>query len=241
MMPPFTQDATEEQLAGCQAKADAFVEMLRRGESWFPCLLHTIAEWSIPVETWRERRYPYLIGGEAFDWLLLAERLLDEASDLVSEDERARLLFDGEPPMPLDSDLFREMIGPQKHSAHLNYLYGIIVEEALQQAVLEEAAKDGQGHSVRENSLEEEAFRRLYDTSPVDLHTEFRRTNDSNLSTATSLEELRSFTYWLFKRRVARSDPARLASDTRKGLRVLEQLRPGAWHWTQGEAVHPPN
>jgi hypothetical protein len=34
-----------------------------------------------------------------------------------------------------------------------------------------------------------------------------------------------AFTYWLFKRRVSRADPARVASDTRKGLRQLERIR----------------
>ena len=39
------------------------------------------------------RTYRYLVGGEAFDWLLLAERLCDEIEDLIPDDEREALLF----------------------------------------------------------------------------------------------------------------------------------------------------
>jgi hypothetical protein len=34
-----------------------------------------------------------------------------------------------------------------------------------------------------------------------------------------------AFTYWLFKLRMERSDPAKIASDTRKGLAKLERMR----------------
>ena len=40
-----------------------------------------------------------------------------------------------------------------------------------------------------------------------------------------TLAESRAFTYWLFKRRILNSDQARVASDTRKGLRMLNELR----------------
>jgi hypothetical protein len=224
-----------------QDPAAAFLAALHRGESWFPALLQAVADWSAPEETWRGRHYTYLIATEAFDWLLLAERLLDEADGLVPEDERAKLLFLGEPPIPMNGVRFRAMIGAQKHSAHLNFLYGIVVEEALQQAALEEAAKARQSLGAREGVLEEEAFRRLYDVSCDDLLTEFRRTMGFHKSDDGSLEEQKAFTYWLFKRRVARSEPARLASDTRKGLRVLEALRPGAWRWTQSDETAEPS
>ncbi len=39
-----------------------------------------------------------------------------------------------------------------------------------------------------------------------------------------SLSELKEFTYWLFKRRLAAQDPARVASDTRRGLLRLQAM-----------------
>jgi len=40
-----------------------------------------------------------------------------------------------------------------------------------------------------------------------------------------SLASEDAFTYWLFKLRMERSDPAKIASDTRKGLAKLERMR----------------
>ena len=42
---------------------------------------------------------------------------------------------------------------------------------------------------------------------------------------AHSLASDDAFTYWLFKLRMERSDPAKIASDTRKGLVKLERMR----------------
>ena len=36
--------------------------------------------------------------------------------------------------------------------------------------------------------------------------------------------DLKEFTYWLFKYRVLRNDPARVASDTRRGIERLESI-----------------
>ena len=40
--------------------------------------------------------------------------------------------------------------------------------------------------------------------------------------------DLRAFIYWLFKYRVNQSDPARVASDTRKALAQVSQLQEAA-------------
>ncbi|HSP55386.1 MAG TPA: hypothetical protein VLS25_07340, partial [Dehalococcoidia bacterium] len=62
------------------------------GEHWFPALMTAVRNWPLPVEEVDGRVYRYLVGGEAFDWLLLAERLCDEIVDLVPEDEAEALL-----------------------------------------------------------------------------------------------------------------------------------------------------
>ena len=107
--------------------------------------------------------------------------------------------------MPLENGLFRELIGPAKHGAHLNFLYGIVVEEALQQANIEEVAKAQQAMGAREESIEDEAFRRLYDAPGIELRKEYRRDlRRSGASGRSSLDDQKGFTYWLFKRRMRR-------------------------------------
>ena len=216
--------------------AATFVGAVRSGQPWFGSLLHGIADWTLSEETRNGRHYRYLISGEAFNMLLLAERLLEEVDGLVPTGEHEMLLFEGRAPEEIDAASLRETIGAVKHGAHLNYWYGVVVEQSLQQAVLEEVAKARQSLGSRENDLEEETFRRLYDETEEKLLHEFRQITTGKKSRARSgLSEHETFTYWLFKRRVARSDPARLASDTMKGLRKLERLDIPKWHWASVE------
>ncbi|MFQ5861155.1 MAG: hypothetical protein ACE5IG_06370, partial [Dehalococcoidia bacterium] len=43
-----------------------------------------------------------------------------------------------------------------------------------------------------------------------------------------TLSQMKEFTYWLFKHRVKCSEPAKVASDTRRALERLHQLRGSA-------------
>src|SRR5215510_7398555 len=64
----------------------AFLEALDRGEPWYDALLAVIARWTAPDEDAVEGApRSYLLGGEAFDWLSLAERLIAAAGDRVPE------------------------------------------------------------------------------------------------------------------------------------------------------------
>ena len=202
-------------------------EEIVSGAPWYPALLRAIGLWRLPVERVGERHYTYLVGGEAFDWLLLAERLTDEVADLVPASERECLLFSGRPAASdeADSDQFRRLIGPAKYRAHLNYLYGVVVEEALQLSIEEELHKE-----IRcrvwgsDRRADETAFQRIYGRSKDELLRAFRTERGQVHTTVISLTELREFTYWLFKLRIRTVDPARVASDTRRGLAQLSRL-----------------
>ncbi len=226
-----------QELRTAQEIIESFVADVRGGENWFLALLNAVAEWSAPSEELNGRAYTYVIAGEAFDWLLLAERLIEAAGDVIPEQEAARLLLEGRAPVHINAEEFRRSIGHGKHAAHLNFLYGVVVEEALQQANIEEVAKAQQNLAARESLIEDEAMSRLYGAPSGDLRKEFRLATGRkrNAPVRSSMDEYKTFTYWLFKRRVAKSDPARLASDTRKGILVLERIKPALWQWSQGE------
>jgi hypothetical protein len=200
-------------------------QQLAEGEHWYLALLRAMSRWSLAEETIGERRYRYLIGGEAFDWLLLAERLLDELEDAVPGDQRQALLFHGHAPIDLDEDHFQELIGTPKYQAHLNYLYGVTVEESLHQAVEDEIAKEKHGYVFTyEDRDEATAFMRIYGKSQADLLRLFQKDLAVAPTDLLPFADLKEFTYWLFKYRVKNSDPARVASDTRKGLAALSRL-----------------
>jgi hypothetical protein len=199
-------------------------QAIASGKNWYIALLEAIALWTSAEETYQGRRYRYLIDGEAFDWLLLAERLCREVEDLLPEEERDALLFHGRPPVKLSADKFKKLIGGGKYHQYLNYFYGVTVEEALLQAVQAELRKERRisGYNNEPNLLNE-AYRRIYGATKAILLKRFRRQKRYPQLKSTSLSELKEFSYWLFKYRLQQCDRARVASDTKKALERLKQ------------------
>lgn len=198
---------------------------LLSGEPWYPALLRAVGRWRLPAERVGERQYRYLVGGEAFDWLLLAERLTDAAGDLIPPDERDALLFFNRAPGQQDADEFRALVGPVKYRAHLNFLYGVVVEEALQLSVELDVHKEQRCRVWgSDRRVDETVYERIYGRSREDLLQAFRTERGLPHTPVIALLELREFTYWLFKLRLRTVDPARVASDTRRGLAQLSQL-----------------
>ena len=201
-------------------------EAVRAGKEWPLALLEAVGMWTLAEEEFQGRRYNFLLEGEAFDWLLLAERLCCELDGVVPTDEKQQLLFHGRLPNDISDVEFRELIGFTKHRAILNYWYGVVVEEALQLAVEEEVRKQHRARSFPDSEdLVEEAFRRLYEDSRTNLLKEYLEEKGQPEKKTLSLTDMKEFTYRLFKRRVKIWDPARVGSDTRKGLVKLDSLR----------------
>lgn len=195
------------------------------GDHWFEALLDAVARWRTPEETVGEREYRYLLLGEAFDWLLLAERLLDEMPDLVPPRERDALLFENRWPVEMDDEEFALRMGQAKHSAHLNYMYGVIVEEALQLSVEEEVHKEHRTQVwLHGAAVDEIMYERVYGKTREDLFALHYEETGKKLRREVCFADWKTFTYWLFKQRLRRQDKARVASDTRKGLAQLTRM-----------------
>ena len=64
----------------------------------------------------------------------------------------------------------------------------------------------------------------LYSATRSDLVEEFRQHARIPKRRPLSLSDVKGFTYWLHKRRLKLWDPARVASDTKKGIRRLRLL-----------------
>ena len=216
-----------------------FRAALKKKGDWFSALLVAISQWEVAEEEVRGRYFQYLIGGEAFDWLLLAERLCEEVNGAIPVDEQEALLFFGKPPRPLDDDEFKRAIGDSKYRAHLNFIYGVAVEEALQLTVEEEVLKSWRsfGGWNKGQNLDEEVYEKLYGRSLAELLTSYREELPPHEridfqpdvpDLEISYGEARAFTYWLFKFRVSQTDPARVASDTRKALAQVSELEMAA-------------
>jgi len=211
------------------AAADArAIEHLKRavagGKHWYLALLEAIRTWESADEDYHGRHLRYLIDGEAFDWLLLAERLTDEISQYVPEKERINLLFFDIPPVELSKEEFKSLIGTAKYKAYLNYLYGVLVEENLLAAVIDEIRKErAVTGSHRQEDILDKAYRRIYGAGQQALIDSFRKEKKYTKRKSTNLGELKEFTYWLFKYRIKKSDKSRVASDTKKALIKMQQ------------------
>jgi len=198
------------------------------GQHWYIALLEAIGLWTQNEETVNGRHYQYLIDGQAFDWLLLAERLCQAVDDLLPEEEKMALLFHGQPPLKLSTEQFKALIGGTKYRQYLNYFYGVTVEEALVLAVQEEVRKEKRtlGYN-KEHNLTDEVYQRIYGAARAVLLKSFRREKGYPRLKNISLTELKEFSYWLFNYRLKNCDKARIASDTKKALERL---------WANGSA-----
>ena len=200
-------------------------EAIAEGKHWYVALLEAIKLWVSTEEDYNGRHYRYLIDNEAFDWLVLAERLCEEVDGLIPEKERIDLLFFDRPPIELSGDEFKNLIGNAKYQAYLNYLYGIFVEQILISTAIDEIRKGKRVLGLNgDEGIHDEAYQHVYGATQGDLLKCFRKEKHYPHLGSIGLSELNEFTYWLFKYRVKECDKSRVASDTEKALVKLHRL-----------------
>ncbi len=210
--------------AGDDAAIRYLKQAITSGKHWYIALLEAIGLWTKAEETHNGRTYRYLIAGEAFDWLLLAERLCEAVDGLLPRDDKIALLLYGKLPLNLTKERFKEIIGLNKYRQYLNYFYGVTVEEALILTVQEEVRKERwtSGYSEEYDTIND-VYRRIYGATKTMLLKHFRQEKGYPQLKSISLNELKEFTYWLFKYRLKQCDKAKVASDTKKALERLRQ------------------
>ena len=227
----FTSEATP--LKSCAIISRLKSQIDENGKDWKLSILETIAEWPLAPETVAGRDIDYLIAGEAFDWRLLAQRLLDECSSTIEDEAWWEWLYDPALFAGFAEPEFMRAVGVDKFRAHLSYFYGVTVEQSLLVCVEEEIIhiRVASGRELSDRSLER-AHELLYGNTRDQLWEVFRleagggpARPGSRHKGEHSLASEDAFTYWLFKLRMERSDPAKIASDTRKGLAKLERMR----------------
>ena len=256
IVPP--RDGNEYSRAGdiVEGNLDSFhlsvISELRRHagneEAWHVAVLQAMGQWSLTHERTAGRNWQYVIGGEALDGLTLAQRLCLEIPDAVPHYELESLLFRGQWPERINADRLRQLIGAYRYTALLNFRYGIVVEEALQLVAEESIRKSRLARCYQDNDeVIEDAYRHLYGDTRNNLIQEFILSSETVLGIgpgSLSLTAWQEFTYWLFKRRVRKWHPARVASDTRRGLERLRELHSAGEddgiHYFDGTGFEPP-
>lgn len=206
---------------------EAFRRALESGDPWYPALLEVVGRWDAAEEVIDDVIFRYLIAGEAFDWLLLAQRLISEVEDLYPEDEVERLLLFGVAPDGSSEEDFARAVGGPKHRAHLNFQYGVTIEELLLLAAELELQKAGRLSGAGQAQPDILAFERVYGKKIEELQLLYSTDTGAPINTRVRQSEFQTFIYWLSKYRLRSSEPARLASDTRKALALMSRMEAG--------------
>lgn len=222
--PPAAESSEGGPLEPEEARA-AFIAALEQGEPWYPALLDVVARWVAASEDEDGVTYTYLVAGEAFDWLLLAERLIEAAGRLVPRKEAERLVVHGESPDGSDELAFARAIGASKHRAHLNFQYGVVVEEALLLSAELELYKARPINGALEEPADVQAYERVYGRTLPELLQLYRADGGPHFEGRVRQSEWQAFTYWCSKYRFKMGEPARVASDTRKALALLSRMQ----------------
>ncbi|MBF8265960.1 MAG: hypothetical protein HW384_1824 [Dehalococcoidia bacterium] len=209
---------------GTKEAIERLKQGLAQGKHWFVALLEAMALWTLSEEKRGGRHYYYLVGGEAFDWLALSQRLLEEVEGQIPDQELTDFLFEGKMPLEMGPAELRELLGTEKYRLYMNFFYGVLIEDSLIMAEEDEVRKRWWcwGFLEPDWDMEDEVFPKLYIASKKQLWEKFCIEKGFRLQRQISLHQLNEFTYWLFKRRLGLWDKARIASDTRKGI--------GNWH-----------
>ncbi len=219
----------EQNDIGC-GNADDIVRYLKHtiagGTHWYIALLNAIGKWNIAEEDHAGKHYKYVIDGDAFDYFLLAKRLCYAIRKMIPEGEREDLLLLGKPPLELDNNRMRELIGNTKYQAYLNYLYGVLVEDAIEQYVEDEVRKEQHAAVFHKKiNIPEEAYHRIYGAGRAELQERFKAESCHRIAGYSTSSNKKEFTYWRFKYRLKYCNKEKVASDTRKGLKKLNDYR----------------
>ena len=196
---------------------------------WPNALLNTISNWRTPEETFQDKKYQYFISEEAFDLFLLAERICTctKIKNLIPSDEIINLIVHNKFPSDFDYNQIKAILGFEKYRAHMNFFYGITVEEALQLATELEIYKNKTSAGISNFIVtSEEIFNKIYGDSDLNLIKQFFKSKNNRSKKKFTLTEYKELTYWLFKYRIRNSDKAKLASDTKKAIKQLKLMEP---------------
>lgn len=235
---PTSRSAEDVETNRRQLVDDLRQKLQSRPTHWQSAFIETVAAWPIANETLYGETYHYFIGGEAFNWKRLAERI---ATELAEEDDESPVepseifdwlatsgVFGG-----IGEERFRRIIGVDGWRAHLNYFYGVHIEQCLIAAI--QARNHKRRYSAGlppSDESSDRAYLGLYEDNEQTLWDQFLSESSDHLSEliADSPEETRTialdeeFTYWLFKRRIEYTLAPQVASETQRGLDMMHQI-----------------
>ena len=167
------------------------------------------------------------ISKEAFNWKLSLKLYYSEFRNLYQIDD---FLFTPHDFNEKERVKIKNLMGAKLYSAHLNYFYGIVVENAIREILrLEIEKKRGYHNYENYSEINDNVFELIYKKKNKDLWAEFcsyERLRAKSYYVPNKIYSLEydSFTYWLSKKRIKLCTPELNASLISRGLSYLEGI-----------------
>ena len=183
-------------------------------------ILSMIRLWKIN----KKSHYDYLVGNEALNWKRLAVQILNNIK--IKENlliEIYQWLSIPEIYSGLSEFQFRQLIGFEKYTSYLSYFYGVLIERSILCYVERENYKKRISNGKSTVNVLNVSYEHIYGFSFLTLHEEYCK-KSTILNKKHYEYDDENFTYYCFKKRIKDSEPAKLASDTKKGTIFLQEL-----------------
>jgi len=183
-------------------------------------ILSMIRLWKIN----KKSHYDYLVGNEALNWKRLAVQILNNIK--IKENlliEIYQWLSIPEIYSGLSELKFRQLIGFEKYTSYLSYFYGVLIERSILCYVERENYKKRISNGKSTVNVLNVSYEHIYGFSFLHLYEEYCK-KSAILNKKHYEHDDENFTYYCFKKRIQDSEPAKLASDTKKGTIFLQEL-----------------
>ena len=118
---------------------------------------------------------------------------------------------------------FRQLIGFEKYTSYLSYFYGVLIERSILCYVERENYKKRISNGKSTVNVLNVSYEHIYGFSFLHLYEEYCK-KSAILNKNHYEHDDENFTYYCFKKRIQDSEPAKLASDTKKGTIFLQEL-----------------
>jgi len=190
-------------------------------------LIHTflkiIGHWPLKSEIIGDMDYQYWINDEAFNWYLLASRIIFSVKDEQNIKKLDHFLSTVHFLPGSDQRIMINLFPPDKYRAHLNFIYGVILEEVIICFNEMEKNKDVLNQFNVTDSINL-VYLNLYGMDYTEFIRLYEFETKTKLDQFDTLHSYYNFLYWSWKYRLMKSTPEKIAYDSQSGINFLMNL-----------------
>ena len=192
-------------------------------ESLINTFLKIIGQWPLKSEIIKNIEYQYWINDEAFNWYLLASRIIASVKHQQNIKKLDHFLSTVYFLPGSDQRIIINLFPPDNYRAHLNFIYGDILEEVIICFNEIEKNKDVLNQFNLADSINS-VYLDLYGISYTEFIRLYEFETKTKLDQFDTLYSYYNFLYWSWKYRLKKSTPEKIAHDSQSGINFLMNL-----------------